>query len=520
MGRIHPEGKKSEKDVKNVTDDITQEHLNNMKLEGIALTAGHPPNGESITKHPNLVRGFIRKTIITKNGELWGIGFVDHNTLQGCLILSDIKGRAKEGLSLGHRFEEVRNSKTGKLVSRRYIPDHVAIVETPRRDGCYIYQPNSNSTKLTRTEHTSQTLPDINTTCNIQVNASIETPPPVFSNCSSSQFISNPSPNYFTLQKSTMASEAAPPPAAAYGGQAPPENGGNPPGGFEQASTPMDTSPDMPERERAIRSKLGVDLSSMSQEELARHLIDTIVQVDAKEAALKEHQAKLEEYKRKEAEMTAKKAEEIENRSKRAFAGLAQYLRQLNKAAADKRKAEGKEGEHKGEVNVEDPEEMWKIVYPNGIKTPQDMEREAGLNKIFSEISVAAASGVRQLEENEKKYAAFRSMYPDMNRPNVQTYLSSIGSAGSAPKRKRMSEDYQSTPASYSNSSTSNGEQSQKSASFYESLLEKISNQKPENGRMLLGSMHEAYGSIPATGQSRSMYPAGYKPLMRTRQDM
>ncbi len=124
-------------------DNIPEAELSRLELKGIPLTSGHPPLNKIVADAPDIRRGEVSRSFIDQKGDLWGVSRLNTNTLQGNLLLDDVKRGKQMGLSLGHRYQEGTDER-GKPFER-YIADHLAVVKNPRRPECYVYQFGSPS---------------------------------------------------------------------------------------------------------------------------------------------------------------------------------------------------------------------------------------------------------------------------------------------------------------------------------------------------------------------------------------
>lgn len=122
------------KGKKRISDNIPTAELRKLNLRGVPLTIDHPPLNKVIADAPEIRRGTVTRSFIDKSGDLWGVSRLDTDTLNGGLLLDDIKRGRQMGLSLGHKYKIDENSR------EEYIPDHLALVKKPRRPECYVYQ--------------------------------------------------------------------------------------------------------------------------------------------------------------------------------------------------------------------------------------------------------------------------------------------------------------------------------------------------------------------------------------------
>jgi hypothetical protein len=142
VGRVYPRehcygnGPDAES-TKDITDNLPQDVMERLNLKGIPLTSGHPPVNKVIRDAPDIVRGRVSKSFVNHDGDLWAVSELDTSTDRGQRLLENVKNGKEMGLSLGHVF----NAKTvlGKITSSEHVPDHLGIVDTPRRPNCFVY---------------------------------------------------------------------------------------------------------------------------------------------------------------------------------------------------------------------------------------------------------------------------------------------------------------------------------------------------------------------------------------------
>jgi hypothetical protein len=140
VGRVYPAASclNAKPGNTSMSDNIPFEKLMNMKLEGIPLTAGHPPVDKTIKDAPHLRAGTVTKSLLADNGDLWAVSELDTSTENGNVLFNDLKQGTRRGLSLGHVFKE-EFGKNGTKITEQYIPDHLSVTTRPRRDDCFVY---------------------------------------------------------------------------------------------------------------------------------------------------------------------------------------------------------------------------------------------------------------------------------------------------------------------------------------------------------------------------------------------
>ncbi len=136
-GIVHPPGKKDASEVVNIADDMTHEQVKDLDLVDYAITEGHPPNGESITKHANLVRGRVVHQYMDQQGNKVIMGKLMHNGMSGIRTRYRIESGSNASLSLGHTVRPVEDENNN--LNLKFLGDHIAIVDEPRRPGCHIH---------------------------------------------------------------------------------------------------------------------------------------------------------------------------------------------------------------------------------------------------------------------------------------------------------------------------------------------------------------------------------------------
>lgn len=135
-GVLHPPGKKDASEVEFIADDMTQEELDKLDVTGYPVTDDHPPPGASIMKHPELVRGRVLVQYRGKDGSKHVVCQLNHDRLSGCQTKARIESGSTASLSLGHRYRDIEYHDGS--YGHQFLPDHIAIVDEPRREGCYL----------------------------------------------------------------------------------------------------------------------------------------------------------------------------------------------------------------------------------------------------------------------------------------------------------------------------------------------------------------------------------------------
>ncbi len=137
VGRVHGPGKPSIDDLEVLTDEFTQQELDDLDLNGLPLTIDHPPPNTPISAHPELVCGKVSMGLRGVDGSKRIFACVHTDTPAGATAFARLKAK-ESGLSLGHLYEENRYVATNELHSRVVTGDHVALCAVPRREGCRI----------------------------------------------------------------------------------------------------------------------------------------------------------------------------------------------------------------------------------------------------------------------------------------------------------------------------------------------------------------------------------------------
>lgn len=465
VGTVHPRSKFVQD---RVADDIPQDDLDAMELRGVPVTVNHPPEPGPMANHPNLVRGEIIKTIRGKNGEKLAIGYIDHTDIKGCWLLNQIEDGFRRGLSLSHSITH-RKDEHGRLLPKpEYRPDHVAIVETPRRPGCFLHaiKPPANCFKLRPTSHTSPFSDAAikSESEGVYVNASADTPvvEPITKPLSSRHSVLLPMATNHQPAGQSAASEKPAAPAA----QSAPANQDRQPMDTGNLNNLQITTPD---------GKL-IDFAAMDKAELLEHLVGAAGHNHEAETRLREAEEKLKMYEQEKEQEREKKYQEKLARAKSA-------IRTLERLRAQKTMEESgnsADGQNAG-GNTEDQEnakveEIVKILNPTGCKTDADVKRMDVISDIFTGYCEAAVHGEQHAAETERKYQEYVRASQIGYRPEMQKFGSSL-STNSAPKRKRMSEDFRTDPAPVS--ATSSGTQEQPK-SFNQFILSEIYKRTPQ----------------------------------------
>ncbi len=131
VGKVYPRSKCLGEgvDTHYVDDNIPFEILEQMDMDQIPLTSKHPPSFERVRGYPDIVCGSVTNSFMNK-GDKWVICVVDTDNPKGVEYLSKIKEGEQVGMSLSHVYD---------TKSREYTPDHVSLVDKPRRPGCFVY---------------------------------------------------------------------------------------------------------------------------------------------------------------------------------------------------------------------------------------------------------------------------------------------------------------------------------------------------------------------------------------------
>lgn len=147
-GVVHPPGLKSADEKVDYGDEFTQEELDALDVTDYPITEGHPPPEMSIIDYPYLIRGKVLLQTRDKKGRKLVCCQLNHDTFSGCRTATRIKNGSTKSLSLGHKCRQ-NVYKSGK-VEFVYRPDHIAIVDIPRRPGCNIYDFTPMTNKITK----------------------------------------------------------------------------------------------------------------------------------------------------------------------------------------------------------------------------------------------------------------------------------------------------------------------------------------------------------------------------------
>lgn len=137
VGRIHGPGKPSFEDLVVVSDEFTQQELDDLDVNGLPLAIDHPPPNTPIANHPELVCGKVTLGVRGADGSKRVFAVVHTDTPAGAAAFERLQ-KKESGLSLGHTTLENRYAETNELHSREHIGDHVALCAQPRRPGCTI----------------------------------------------------------------------------------------------------------------------------------------------------------------------------------------------------------------------------------------------------------------------------------------------------------------------------------------------------------------------------------------------
>jgi len=375
-GCVHGPGKASPDEVTIPGDQMTQSELDALELNNVPITVEHPPNRVYVKDTPDLVCGKIMHTVRDKDGSKYVLGWLSTATPAGEEAYKRLKA-GELGLSLGHRYEEVRYSDTKELYSRGFEPDHVSLCKNPRRPGCWIKiagaAPPPTEAYLNQESYT-------------QRNASA----PVQSAASSTGFAS---PTQTFAPSAKMADAQAPAPSAAT--QAPAQPGG---------SAPMDTSSPVSDPTHTMLMKAAEEVKYHRERDA--ELTAKFNEMQAQMATLaREREALIKE--REDAKQRAMEAEQ--KKAEKATKTIAEVFKGLKKLG----------------VVTEDGEftqdALMRAQFPNGVKSEEDVGRVRALER-FEMIACAAA----ERDEAVQKYEELR-----------QRVFSKDAPPDAAPKRLR-----------------------------------------------------------------------------------
>jgi len=168
VGRVYPREQcfgngPNKYDTMDITDNLPQNVMETFDLSGIPLTKGHPPGiDKKIKDAQHLIRGRVNKSFINDDGDLWAIAELDTNSLRGKLILEGVKNGREMGLSLGHVHVSLEHE--GEVIADKHIPDHLGIVDEPRRPNCKVFHfvSKKDIPKMTTPEHIESLARQIN----------------------------------------------------------------------------------------------------------------------------------------------------------------------------------------------------------------------------------------------------------------------------------------------------------------------------------------------------------------------
>ncbi len=137
VGRVHGPGKPTFDDLEVLSDEFTQQELDDLDLNGLPITIDHPPPNTPIADHPELVCGKVSLGMRGLDGSKRIFAAVYTDTPAGAAAFARLKAK-EAGLSLGHLYQENRYASNNELHSRVVTGDHVALCAVPRRAGCKI----------------------------------------------------------------------------------------------------------------------------------------------------------------------------------------------------------------------------------------------------------------------------------------------------------------------------------------------------------------------------------------------
>jgi len=135
-GIVHPPGLDERTAEHSLTDEMLKRQVDELVLDDYPITEGHPPGTDSVVKHANLVRGRIISQYKDSAGNKCVFGKVSMDDARGMRLYQRMMSGENCSLSLGHRIQLLEDKN--KNVFRRFLGDHIAIVDEPRRPGCHL----------------------------------------------------------------------------------------------------------------------------------------------------------------------------------------------------------------------------------------------------------------------------------------------------------------------------------------------------------------------------------------------
>lgn len=276
----------------------------------------------------------------------------------------------------------------------------------------------------------------------------------------------------------------------------------------------MDTSGNNDEFKIQMPNGERIDLAAMDKAELLEHLAGAAGLTHEMESKLKEMEQKLQAYEKEKEEQRTKRYEQLERQVKNSVKALNRLRRQHEQRTNGNGDA-GQSTPVSEEAENQEAEKVLKLMLPGGCRTDADVDRMAGINDVFTQYCEAAMIGEKNAAESERKYQEYLRASQLSHRPELQKFASNLSST-SAPKRKRMSEEFRSAPAPQ-HSQAPAAEQQPKN--FNQQLLEQIYARTPkmtmESGDALRNKMFYIKEQTERRGnpQTSNGYPSWQKPL-------
>lgn len=413
-GRVHGPGKKTAADVVNMIDDMVQDELDALDLTGLPITDDHPDDGRLVADQPHKVRGVILKTFNCVDGSKNILAAIDTDTYAGCRSVAGIMN-GEIGLSLGHVYNEVQ-TESGKLVSRSFTGDHVALCRSPRRKGCSLIAAGLRASCLD--EDMDKTGPDNAFLSDTQiVTASSAFQFPSSSTINTSGLISTRNPSM--AQNNNSGQGQAPMDTSPAGGGNTPSNN---PGPFPNGNQNQNLN-----QNENVQN--GGKPDNMSQEQY--DLLVLGEELDARREQETQWKAEREQM-RKDLNEAKKILAEKESQEKAAFEKEKEALEHDVSMTADAWALHLKNIKDHGAKNFS-KERFMESILPKNVQTKEELNSAQERHVLFSQTVAASRNQHELMMENEKLRANFfgENTSPEGEPSRKRSRIEGFGTLGS-----------------------------------------------------------------------------------------
>lgn len=406
VGRVHGPGKPTFDDLEVLSDEFTQQELDDLDLNGLPITIDHPPPNSPIANHPELICGKVTLGMRGLDGSKRIFAAVYTDTPAGAAAFERLKAK-ESGLSLGHLYQENRYASNNALHSRVVTGDHVALCAVPRREGCKI---NLGGYELP--------------VANLTDGSDISTGSAGASSAPSFTSSSLPTSSLASSRQLVMASAGVTVPPPAPMSAAPSAGGVAQPSVAAPASSPMDTSaPGAP----AQTSPYPYAQMEQDVNAAAKEVAELRAQRDAWAPKLQEYEAELAKVRAEQQAMAAERdrllKEQNEEKQRQAAAHQRNMMAEFRKINAQLDAVKKMFPEL--DLNTMNEEQFKQTYAPDGISNEQAAVNNEHI-KQFQALSFAAATSAYN-------YAAVAQENEELRRQ----FAGGVPGNGAASKRMR-----------------------------------------------------------------------------------